>query len=100
MRAFELHALDYLVKPYREDRLRQAIGRARALLNRRELGPFRQRAGRWAAHGRARPATAAARPLLTPRGLGPFRQRVGAWVTSQPAYPSRVRVEDKDRIRF
>jgi two-component system, LytTR family, response regulator len=68
IRAFELHALDYLVKPYREDRLRQAIGRARALTGRRHLGPF--------------------------------RQRVGAWVASQPAYPARIRVEDKDRIRF
>ena len=68
IRAFELHALDYLVKPYREDRLREAIGRARALLGRRHLGQF--------------------------------RQRVGAWVASQPAYPTRIRVEDKDRIRF
>ena len=68
IRAFELHALDYLVKPYREDRLRQAIGRARALVGRRQLGPF--------------------------------RQRVGAWVASQPAYPARIRVEDRDRIRF
>ena len=68
IRAFELHALDYLVKPYREDRLREAIGRARALIGRRQLGPF--------------------------------RQRVGAWVASQPAYPSRIRVEERDRIRF
>jgi len=68
IRAFELHALDYLVKPYREDRLREAIGRARALLGRRHLGQF--------------------------------RQRVGAWVASQPAYPTRIRIEDKDRIRF
>lgn len=68
IRAFELHALDYLVKPYREDRLRRAIGRARALTDRRELGRF--------------------------------RQRVGAWVATQPAYPTRIRVEDKDRIRF
>ncbi len=68
IRAFELHALDYLVKPYREDRLREAIGRARALMRRRHLTPF--------------------------------RQRVGAWVASQPAYPSRIRVEDRDRIRF
>jgi len=68
IRAFELHALDYLVKPYREDRLREAIGRARALIGRRHLAPF--------------------------------RQRVGAWVASQPAYPSRIRVEDRDRIRF
>jgi two-component system LytT family response regulator len=68
LRAFELHALDYLVKPYREDRLREAIGRARALVGRRHLAPF--------------------------------RQRVGAWVAAQPAYPSRIRVEDRDRIRF
>jgi two-component system LytT family response regulator len=68
IRAFELHALDYLVKPYREDRFREAIGRARALMGRRHLAPF--------------------------------RQRVGAWVASQPAYPARIRVEDRDRIRF
>src|SRR6185295_19005908 len=68
IRAFELHALDYLVKPYREDRLPEAIGRARALMGRRHLGPF--------------------------------RQKVGAWVASQPAYPTRIRVEEKDRIRF
>jgi two-component system LytT family response regulator len=70
IRAFELHALDYLVKPYREDRLREAIGRARGLVGRRN------------AH------------------LGQFRQRVGDWVAAQPAYPARIRVEEKDRIRF
>jgi two-component system LytT family response regulator len=49
IRAFELHALDYLVKPYREDRLREAIGRARALLRDRRLGEVRQRVGAWVA---------------------------------------------------
>ena len=68
IRAFDLHALDYLVKPYREDRLREAIGRARALLLQRDLGGF--------------------------------RARVGTWVASQPAYPSRLRVEERERIRF
>ncbi|HQX80383.1 MAG TPA: LytTR family DNA-binding domain-containing protein [Vicinamibacterales bacterium] len=68
IRAFELHALDYLVKPYREDRLREAIGRARALVGRRHLGQF--------------------------------RQRVGVWVAAQPAYPSRIRIEERERIRF
>jgi len=71
IRAFELHALDYLVKPYREDRLRDAIGRARALMS-----------------GRHEPER------------GHLRERVGAWVAAQPAYPSRIRVEDRDRIRF
>ena len=68
IRAFELHALDYLVKPYREDRLREAIGRARALVGRRHLGQF--------------------------------RQRVGVWVAAQPAYPSRIRIEERERIRL
>ena len=56
IRAFELHALDYLVKPYREDRLRAAIGRARALVGRGTLGPFRQRVGAWVASQPAYPA--------------------------------------------
>ena len=68
IRAFELHALDYLVKPYREERLRAAIGRARALLGERKI-------------------------------VG-FRRRVGAWVSEQPAFASRIRVEDDHRIRF
>jgi two-component system LytT family response regulator len=71
IRAFELHALDYLVKPYREDRLRDAIGRARALMSRGDRAARRE-----------------------------IRDRVGAWVTAQPAWPQRIRVEDKDRIRF
>ena len=56
VRAFELHALDYLVKPYREDRLRQAIGRARALLGKRALGPFRQRVDSWVNSQTAHPS--------------------------------------------
>lgn len=56
IRAFELHALDYLVKPYREDRLREAIGRARALIGRRHLGAFRQRVGAWVDSQPAYPA--------------------------------------------
>ena len=68
IRAFELHALDYLVKPYREDRLHEAMGRARTIL----------REGR----------------------LGGVRDRIGAWVASQPAYASRIKVEEGERIRF
>jgi two-component system LytT family response regulator len=38
VRAFELQALDYLVKPYREDRLRDALARARERLRQRDPG--------------------------------------------------------------
>jgi two-component system LytT family response regulator len=56
IRAFELHALDYLVKPYREDRLHEALGRARAILRDRRLGGYRERVGAWVA---SQPAYAA-----------------------------------------
>jgi len=36
VRAFEVHALDYLLKPFEYDRLRQAVQRARALLSQRD----------------------------------------------------------------
>jgi two-component system LytT family response regulator len=49
IRAFELHALDYLVKPVREERFRQAIGRARAALGRGRSGRHGQRVGAWLA---------------------------------------------------
>jgi two-component system LytT family response regulator len=68
IRAFELHALDYLVKPVREERFRQALARARAALGR----------------GRS----------------GRQRQRLGAFLASQSAFALRLRVEDRDRIRF
>lgn len=56
IRAFELHALDYLVKPYREDRFREAIGRARALLKRRDLTDFHGRVAAWVESERNYPA--------------------------------------------
>jgi len=36
LRAFEVHALDYLLKPFEYDRLRQAVQRARKELNQRD----------------------------------------------------------------
>ncbi len=38
LRAFEVHALDYLLKPFDEERLERAVGHARAMLRRREAG--------------------------------------------------------------
>ena len=38
VRAFEVHALDYLLKPFEYDRLREAVRRARAKLSQRESG--------------------------------------------------------------
>lgn len=43
IRAFEVHALDYLLKPFEFDRLRQAIARAREHLQHRTADPLRLR---------------------------------------------------------
>ncbi|HEU4401756.1 MAG TPA: LytTR family DNA-binding domain-containing protein, partial [Candidatus Polarisedimenticolia bacterium] len=53
VRAFEVNAVDYLLKPVDPERLRQAIGRARERLRRHELMPVAA-------------LTAAARPPGTP----------------------------------
>jgi len=39
VRAFEIHAVDYLVKPYHRERLREAVARVRERLGRREREP-------------------------------------------------------------
>jgi two-component system LytT family response regulator len=39
LRAFEVHAVDYLLKPFSEERFAEALTRARARLQSREAGP-------------------------------------------------------------
>lgn len=73
--AFELHALDYLVKPYREDRLADAMARARARLCDRQAGDFQRRVSSWLAGQSMTQASA-------------------------PGFPSRIRLESDGRIRF
>jgi two-component system, LytTR family, response regulator len=43
LRAFDVHALDYLLKPFDRDRFRQALTRARQQLERRSGGDLEQR---------------------------------------------------------
>jgi two-component system LytT family response regulator len=43
LRAFEVHALDYLLKPFDRERFRQAIARVRQQLDRRSGGDLEQR---------------------------------------------------------
>lgn len=43
LRAFEVHALDYLLKPFNRDRFRKALGRARAQLEHDNHGQLDQR---------------------------------------------------------
>jgi two-component system LytT family response regulator len=43
LRAFEVHALDYLLKPFDRERFRQTLARARQQLERRSNGEFERR---------------------------------------------------------
>jgi two-component system LytT family response regulator len=43
LRAFDVHALDYLLKPFDRERFQQAIARARQQLERRSSGDFERR---------------------------------------------------------
>jgi two-component system, LytTR family, response regulator len=42
LRAFEIHALDYLLKPFTVERLRSAVQRAREQLHKPDVGPARE----------------------------------------------------------
>ena len=42
LRAFEVHAVDYLLKPFDRTRFRAALGRARAQIEQRRVGDLRQ----------------------------------------------------------
>jgi two-component system LytT family response regulator len=81
LRAFELAALDYLVKPFDDERFEQAFRRARRLIELNEMGKLREQLlsvlGQSASDGRA----------ASPRTE-----------TSEP-YLERIAVEMKGRIR-
>ena len=76
VRAFELHALDYLVKPFSEERFRTAIERARHAMARDSEGELRSRLDAWLRGQAARSAP-------------PARKT-----------PQRLRIEEDGRIRF
>ncbi|MFL5616014.1 MAG: LytR/AlgR family response regulator transcription factor [Gemmatimonadaceae bacterium] len=79
LRAFELAALDYLVKPFDDERFEQAFQRARRLAELRDLGKLRERllAVLHDAEG-----DASARP-----------------VADSPAYLERIAVEMRGKVR-
>jgi two-component system LytT family response regulator len=81
VRAFEAHALDYLLKPFDKERFDTAYGRARAALEQVE-------AGQWQARFRALLDSMEARP-----GDEPQVPREAA-----PVYPSRLTVREDGRL--
>ncbi|MEY2878264.1 MAG: hypothetical protein RLZZ15_644 [Verrucomicrobiota bacterium] len=80
VKAFEFHALDYLLKPFKPARLKAAVAHARAQLAAKKSGP--------AAGASADEATARLLALLEARAA------------AAPEYLARLAVRDRDKVRF
>lgn len=84
LRAFEVHALDYLLKPFDDDRFARALAYAKAQVRREQIGGLsRSLAALLASHGAS-------------VGGPPFRPRA----EGRPDYTTRVAVRNKNRIVF
>jgi two-component system LytT family response regulator len=86
LQGFELAALDYLVKPFDDERFEQAFRRARRMIELREFGRLREQLVALLQNQGA-PATAAA----------PAPERGG---TAQHSYLERIAVETKGKVRI
>jgi len=89
LRAFEAHALDYLLKPFSDARFADALGRAKALVRQRRAGEIGQRLA--ALFGA--PADPPAAPDAEPSPLAPAPP--GA-----PQYLERIMVRTARRVSF
>jgi two-component system, LytTR family, response regulator len=82
LKAFEMAAVDYVVKPFDDERFEQAFRRARRMVELEEVGRLRSQLLAVLQGGGAAPAGA-------PRGDGPSRQE----------YLERIAVETKGQVR-
>jgi two-component system LytT family response regulator len=80
LRAFDLAALDYLVKPFDDERFEQAFRRARQLIELREMGKLREQLLAVLQHGSQEPASS--RPA-----------------TESSDYLERIAVEMRGKVR-
>ena len=94
LQAFDLAAVDYLVKPFDDERFEQAFRRARRHVELEEMGELRERAARGA---RRRPRRRACQPPAMPR-----RHRVPRQAAArgrQTPYLERIAVEMRGKVR-
>jgi len=80
LRAFELAALDYLVKPFDDERFEQAFRRARQLIELREMGKLREQ-------------------LLAVLQAGPSGGAAEQSASEPSAYLERIAVETRGKVR-
>ncbi|HEY0945901.1 MAG TPA: LytTR family DNA-binding domain-containing protein [Opitutaceae bacterium] len=76
LRAFDVHAVDYLLKPYDDDRFRAAVGRARETVRRRGVDTLNERLTKLLAFVEAQQSAAPAGGSPGPAGEGLFTDRI------------------------
>jgi two-component system LytT family response regulator len=88
LRAFDIHALDYLLKPFRDERFHDAVGRAKAQIRLARMSDLSQRLMSVLSTYGDRDATAAPPPAAVP--------------VSPPATPwlTRLAIRDTGRVVF
>lgn len=97
LQAFELAAVDYLLKPYDDERFEQAFERARRMIELAEVGRLTDRL---AALLGAR-APAASEPDATPPAPSPAPPAAGRWLERVPVeMRGQVRVVPVDEIEY
>ena len=72
--AFELHALDYLLKPFDDERFGRSIARARNSLSIMQARPYRSRTGRLGRSGQPRSSSPSWARQTTPMPRRPGRK--------------------------
>ncbi|HEX5072437.1 MAG TPA: LytTR family DNA-binding domain-containing protein [Gemmatimonadaceae bacterium] len=114
IRAFEVHALDYVLKPFPDERLVAAVDRARATIQERRNGELGRRLSefvqRWQA-GTLAPAPDSLGAAVAPRPDGASIDRLDAVMDADhevsepqrpgaPSYIGRFAVRSDGRVRF
>jgi two-component system LytT family response regulator len=80
LEAFEVHALDYLLKPFTQERLLEAVGRARHLIQARDMSAMRHQLTEWLKSSKPEPE---------------YLSRIAVRTGSQTLF---IKVEDVDYI--
>src|SRR6185503_17716821 len=81
LQAFDLAAVDYLVKPFDDERFEQAFRRARRIVELEEMGGLRERLLAVLDSGRPAPSSTSTAPAAEPtpptaRGASPYLERI------------------------